>query len=188
MSWIKYIPFEDATGRLKTIYDKYKRANNSIANIITVHSIRPHMLEGHMAFYRSIIGHSANELPLWFLEAVGVYVSAANKCSYCIEHHSHFGGQAYDGTSDDWKKIVSALLADRPEAAFSGKELALLHYSKALTVDPSSLTKDVIEGLKTAGANDGDILEVNQVTGYFAYANRTVLGLGVTLANEVHAD
>lgn len=48
------------------------------------------------------------------------------------------------------------------------------------------MAKDVIEELKAAGATDGDILEVNQVTGYFAYANRTILGL--RLANEVHAD
>ena len=31
----------------------------------------------------------------------------------------------------------------------------------------------------------GDIREVNQVAAYFAYANRTVLGLGVTTAGEV---
>ena len=37
-------------------------------------------------------------------------------------------------------------------------------------------------------ADNGEILEVNQVAGYFAYANRTVLGLGVTLKDEVYAD
>lgn len=130
MSWIKYIPFEEATGRLKTIYDKYKRTNNTIANIITAHSVRPHMLEGHIAFYHAVIGHSANELPLWFLEAVGVFVGATEKCLYCIEHHSHFGGQAYDGTPDVWDKIISALFDGQPETAFSGKQLALLGYAK----------------------------------------------------------
>jgi hypothetical protein len=33
--------------------------------------------------------------------------------------------------------------------------------------------------------DDGEILEVNQVTAYFAYANRTVLGLGVTTEGDV---
>ena len=31
-----------------------------------------------------------------------------------------------------------------------------------------------------AGMDDGMISEVNQVVSYFAYANRTVLGLGVS--------
>jgi uncharacterized peroxidase-related enzyme len=187
LTWIKYIPFEEATGRLKAIYDKYKRANDTIANIITAHSIRPHMLEGHMAFYRSVIGHGSNELPLWFLEAVGVYVSAINKCGYCIEHHSHFGGLAYDGTAENWANMTETLLDDCPEKAFDGKHLVLLGYAKALTVDPSLLNENDIANLRAAGADDGEILEVNQVTGYFSYANRTVLGLGITLANEVHA-
>ena len=58
MTWIKFVPFEEASGRLRAIYDKYKRANYTFANIISAHSLRPHMLEGHMALYRSVIGHS----------------------------------------------------------------------------------------------------------------------------------
>jgi uncharacterized protein YciW len=39
--------------------------------------------------------------------------------------------------------------------------------------------------MREAGLDDGMILEVNQVVAYFAYANRTVLGLGVSHAGEV---
>lgn len=39
--------------------------------------------------------------------------------------------------------------------------------------------------LRDAGLNDGEILEINQVASYFAYVNRTVLGLGVTTAGDV---
>ena len=34
-------------------------------------------------------------------------------------------------------------------------------------------------------ADDGEILEVNQVVAYFCYANRTVLGLGVTTEGDI---
>lgn len=187
MTWIDFVPFEMATGRLKSAYEKYKRANNTIANIFSVHSLRPHTLDGHVAFYRSVIGHSANTLPLWYLEAIGVYVSTLNQCAYCIEHHSHFGSQAYDGDTQKWESIVDALSQDRPESVFDGKMLAFIGYAKQLTVEPSYITERHIEALRTAGANDGEILEVNQVAGYFAYANRTVLGLGVSLKGEIHA-
>lgn len=187
MTWIDFAPLDQATGRLKSAYEKYKRANNTIANIFSAHSLRPHTLDGHVAFYRSVIGHSANTLPLWYLEAIGVYVSTLNQCAYCIEHHSHFGSLAYDGNAEKWEAIVSALSQDRPEEVFDGKMRAFIGYAKQLTVDPSSITETHIEALRIAGADDGEILEVNQVAGYFAYANRTVLGLGVSLKGEIHA-
>jgi len=66
--------------------------------------------------------------------------------------------------------------------------LALLTYARNLTVDPASLTTTSIDAFREAGASDSEILEVNQVASYFAYANRVVLGLGVTLDGEVRAD
>ncbi len=80
------------------------------------------------------------------------------------------------------------LLSRRPEGAFDGKHLALSRYAAAVTREPTSVTEQTIRGLRDAGANDGEILEVNQVAGYFAYANRTILGLGITLDGEVWAD
>ena len=69
---------------------------------------------------------------------------------------------------------------------FKGKELALLMYVRNLTLDPVSLTATSIDVLRTA--SDSEILEVNQVASYFAYANRVVIGLGVTLDGEAQAD
>lgn len=187
MTWINFVPFDQATGRLKTSYDKYKRANDTIANIYSAHSLRPHTLEGHVAFFRSVIGHSANTLPLWYLEAIGVYVSVLNQCGYCIDHHAHFGAEAFDGDAERWDTIVTALKGDKPETVFDGKMLAFFSYTKKLTLNPSSLAREDIEALQASGADDGEVLEVNQVAGYFAYANRTVLGLGVDLVGEVYA-
>jgi alkylhydroperoxidase family enzyme len=84
--------------------------------------------------------------------------------------------------------MEDALLNDRTDDVFKGKELALLGYARNLTLDPASLTAASIDALREAGASDGEILEVNQVAGYFAYANRVVLGLGVTLDGEVRAE
>ena len=42
-----------------------------------------------------------------------------------------------------------------------------------------------IDHLREAGLEDGQILEINQVVAYFAYANRTVLGLGVNESGDI---
>ena len=42
-----------------------------------------------------------------------------------------------------------------------------------------------MSNLTPRGLEDGEILEVNQVAAYFAYANRTVLGLGINKEGDI---
>jgi uncharacterized protein YciW len=60
-----------------------------------------------------------------------------------------------------------------------------LAYARKLTLDPGGVGPADIDAMKAAGLEDGQILEINQVSAYFAYANRTVNGLGVDTAGEV---
>ena len=81
--------------------------------------------------------------------------------------------------------ILEALESDQPDSAFAGKELALLRYARQLTLTPGHIEKGDVERLRSAGATDGEILEVNQVVAYFNYANRVLNGLGVTTEGDV---
>lgn len=183
MAWIETVPYEKATGRLKTLYDRVKLPDGSIDHILLAHSLRPHSMEGHMTLYKNVLYHSRNELPSWFLEAIGAYVSVLNGCTYCTAHH-------FEGLIrllDDHDRAISicgALAADDPAHAFDGKELAAMSYARALTLDPRSVTEQAVSGLRDAGYSDGEILEINQVASYFAYANRMVMGLGVSTRGE----
>ena len=58
-------------------------------------------------------------------------------------------------------------------------------YALKLTVEPSKLVETDVQALRDAGFDDGEILEINQVTAYFSYANRTVLGLGCSIKGDV---
>ena len=60
-----------------------------------------------------------------------------------------------------------------------------LVYAEQLTVSPATLTEDSVIQLRRAGFSDGEVLEINQVTAYFNYANRTVLGLGCSTAGDI---
>ncbi len=183
MSWIKTIVPEDAQGRLKKIYDRIAGTGGQVDHVLQVHSLRPHTLEGHMVLYKNVLHHSANTLPVWFLEAIGVYVSHLNACAYCVEHHLAGMRQRLDDNKRA-DAIGEALLADQPDAVFSNAELQLMCYARALTLEPSKLSESVVSDLRAAGVTDGEVLEVNQVVGYFCYANRTVLGLGVSTDGE----
>ncbi|NNF77994.1 MAG: alkylhydroperoxidase, partial [Rhizobiales bacterium] len=79
MSWIKTVPYAEATGRLKTLYDRVKGPGDNVDNIMMAHSLRPHSMEGHMAIYKNVLHHASNKVPKWFLETLGVWVSMLNK-------------------------------------------------------------------------------------------------------------
>lgn len=184
MSWIKTISYEAASGKLRKLYDRIKGPDNNVDNIMLAHSLRPHTMEGHMALYKHVIHHSSNKLAKSYLETVGVYVSMLNDCEYCIEHH--FAGLCRLLQDKNRANAVrGAFEIDEPAAAFTGKELAGLNYARKLTVEPSAIDAQDIDDLREAGFDDGEILELNQVSAYFAYANRTVLGLGIDTDGDV---
>ena len=182
--WISAVPYEEATGKLRILYDRVKGPGNDIDNIMLAHSLRPHSMEGHMALYKNVLHHHGNTLPKWLLEATGVYVSLLNGCAYCVEHH-HAGLTRLLRDDERAASIRQALEDQAPERVFEGRELAIMRYAQALTQTPASVTRDSLDAMRAAGMNDGEILEVNQVVSYFAYANRTVLGLGVTTQGDI---
>ncbi len=184
MAWIKTVPFEEATGRLKTLYDRVVGPNGNVDNIMMAHSLRPHSMEGHMTLYKYVLHHSGNRVPKHFLEALGVLVSHLNGCSYCVEHH--FQGLRRLLADDDRSNAIRAAFeAGDPAAAFDDKHQAAVRYAERLTREPSGMTPDTVEAMRATGWDDGEILEINQVVAYFAYANRTVLGLGVNTDGDV---
>ena len=87
MAWIHTILYDEATGHLKELYDRIKGPDNNVDNIMMLHSLQPHTMEGHMAIYKYVLHHFNNRVPKWFLETIGVWVSLLNCCSYCVEHH-----------------------------------------------------------------------------------------------------
>ena len=184
MTWIKTISYDEADPKLRKVYDRVKDKEGNIDNILKSHSLRPHTLVGHMTLYKNVLHHSSNAIPKWFLEALGVYVSMLNKCTYCVEHH--FSGMSKlidDKERSD--KIRVALEKNKPEDAFDDRQVEAFSYAEQLTLHPSEISEMSIVKLRKSGWSDGEILEINQVVSYFHYANRTVLGLGVGLAGDI---
>ena len=183
MSWIKVISFEEATGKLKRLYEKITGPNNNVDNIMLVHGLRPHTMTGHMSLYKNVLHNSNNTLPKWFLETIGVYVSILNRCEYCVDHH-------FEGLkrllNNDVKSNQIKLDLENDNTAFSEEKFnSALQYAKKLTLNASELKEADVISLRDSSLTDGEILEINQVVSYFNYANRTVLGLGVSTKGDI---
>ncbi len=183
-AWIRMISDEDADEHLKATLDLARTPHGTVDNVMRVHSLRPNTMKGHVILYRACLHDDANSVPMWFQEVISSYVSTLNTCPYSYANHwanaRHLIGD--DARAD---AIEAALKAHRPQDAFEGAHLAALIYAQKLTLSPGAMEKSEVHALKDAGWEDGEILEINQIVGYFNYANRLLNGLGVTTEGDV---
>ncbi len=183
-AWIKMIGDEDADADLLDALKLARTPHGTVDNVMRVHSLRPNTMRGHVMLYRAALHDDANTLPVWLQEVIGSYVSMLNECPYSLANH---WANARHLISNDARArdIEQALKARRPQDVFEGAELALLQYAEKLTLTPGKMVKGDVDVLIDAGLDDGQVLEANQIIGYFCYANRLLNGLGVTTDGDV---
>ena len=185
MAWINVISYDEAEGKVKTLYDRVKGPDNNVDNIMMMHSLRPHSMEAHMTMYKYVLHHTGNNIPKWFLETLGVWVSRLNDCDYCVEHH--FSGLTRllsdDAKSASIRQAIEARNIDL--APLNDAQKVAMEYARQVTRDPGGIQEHIVHQLRDAGYSDGEVLEINQVTAYFNYANRTVLGLGCSIDGDI---
>jgi len=66
-------------------------------------------------------------------------------------------------------------------AGLDNRRVAMFRYVEQLTRSPADIEPADIEALRSVGFSDRDILDIAEVTAYFAYVNRIADGLGVTV-------
>jgi uncharacterized peroxidase-related enzyme len=178
-AWITMISDKDADENLMKALDFARTPHGTVDNVMRVHSLRPSTMNGHVVLYRACLHDDENTIPKWFQEVISSYVSTLNNCLYSYSNHwSNARHLIADEVKSD--RIEVALKLQAPQDVFDGSELAILKYAEKLTLRPGNITKTDVDLLKSAGISDGEILEANQIIGYFNYVNRLLNGLGVT--------
>ncbi|MDE0135288.1 MAG: hypothetical protein OXM54_10665 [Acidimicrobiaceae bacterium] len=76
-------------------------------------------------------------------------------------------------------ELVAAVEHDWTTAGLSAKRTAMLAYAVKLTQTTDATTDADADALRDAGFSDRDILDITEVVGYYAYANRIADGLGL---------
>lgn len=182
-AWIKMISDKDADEELSEVLNLARTPHGTVDNVMRVHSLRPNTMKGHVTLYRAALHDESNTIPMWFQETVSSYVSILNDCPY--SYANHWKNAAYlmqDPTKANQVEI--ALNAKKPESHFVDAELAMLEYTEKLTLKPGKMVETDVIKLRDSGVDDGQILELNQIIGYFNYVNRLLNGLGVTTSGD----
>lgn len=177
MSWIEEIDEEDAEGDLKEVYEEIVSSRGKLSNIMKVHSLNPGAMKAHMDMYMSVMFEDRS-LPRKECEMIGVVVSEANGCSYCVNHHA-------EALKSYWEEErVQALKEGMEEVELDDREEKVVEYAYKLTVAPEKMGEEDVGSLREAGLKDEEVLNVNLVVSYFNFVNRIALGLGVPFTEE----
>ncbi len=79
---------------------------------------------------------------------------------------------------------MAEIIEDHAQASITDRERAICDYALKLTMTPRDMAESDLEPMRRAGLSDRDILDVNMITGYFAYVNRLADGLGIELEGD----
>ena len=173
-AWIEMIDDDDADEELLDVLNLSRTPHGTVDNVMRVHSLRPSTMRGHVVLYRAVLHDAANTLPAWLQECVASWVSILNQCEYSLANHWANARHLIDDDSRA-EKIYAGFKSGTPESAFGKSEAALFEYARKLTLEPANMGE---------GFSDGEILELNQIVGYFNYVNRLLNGLGVSTEND----
>jgi uncharacterized peroxidase-related enzyme len=178
MAYIQIIEEENAGKELKEIYSKVKGNRGKLSNIMKIHSLNPKTMKTHLDFYMSLLfgksGLSREER-----ELIGVVVSSANDCKYCVKHHA-------EALNHYWKdnSKIELIAKNYHEAGLDKRFLSIAEFAYKLTKSPANMNEIDVQNLRDAGLTDEEILTTNLIAGYFNFVNRSVLGLGVEFSEE----
>lgn len=172
--WISVIEPEEATGRLKEVYDETAKKRGKLAEVHKIHSLNPDSLAAHMGLYLTLM-FGPSPLNRRERETIAVAVSRTNGCAYCVAHHSDALAR-YEKNP----QRLQAVQEGRWEA-LPPREAALCAFVEKLTRAPGAMTDGDLSPLREQGLADAEILDVVQITAYFNFVNRMVLGLGVSV-------
>lgn len=176
MPYIEVISHKKSTGELKAIYDNLVATRGKLAEVHTIQSLNPPTIISHMNLYKDIM-FGQSPLKRDQREMMGVIVSAANQCDYCVQHH-------YEALLHYWKdsKRIDLLIRQPGAAGLSLQDQALCMFARELTLNPELSTRQKIDELRQTGLTDRAVLDATLVVGYFNFVNRIVLGLGLSVS------
>jgi uncharacterized peroxidase-related enzyme len=116
-------------------------------------------------------------------ELIAAYVSDLNGCRFCCGSHSAFAAAQLDGGA----ATVARARACPDDAPITPKLRTLLHIAAAVRADGRTVTADLIEAARSAGATDLELHDTVLIAAAFCMFNRYVDGLATFAPDDPEA-
>jgi uncharacterized peroxidase-related enzyme len=174
MVWIRTVPWEDAEGVLRAAYDWQAASLGEPAEFTRLGSLYPEITEERLRLYRAVEGCPSRLLPTE-RQAAALVTSRLNGTAHCAS------GLVLKLTSLGLPEAALAAIDDDPSAPDTGDARldAICRHAAKLTLQPAAMAESDLEELRAHGLDDLDLVDLNNIVGYYNYINRVVMGLGL---------
>lgn len=169
MSYIHEIPYEQASGRLREIYDDDLKTKGYIANMDMVLSLRPDVNDAWTELLKTI----RSQMRLRRYELVTVAAAKTIGCRYCMIAHGTVLQQNFFSAEQ-----VVAILKDYHQAGLETEEVALMDFATQVTRNAGAVTPQDIQKLRELGFSDADILDVTLAVAARNFFTRILEAMG----------
>ena len=170
--WIDSVSPEDAKGKLRALYEQQARHLGRPTDITIAGSLYPELVDIRMRLYRVVESCPSS---LTSMERQGVALAAAAVAGSDVVTSGVRGKFLSEGGTQE----QAASLMRGETAVLNPCPATLARYARKVATDPASLTERDVEQCRRAGARDLDILDANNLAGYYGYLARICLGLGI---------
>ena len=173
--WIDTVPYDEATGELRSAYERQAKALGTPTEMTLAGSLHPPLVSARLDLYAAtekcpsaITPHQRN--------LISYVTSSLNRTPYCMSQVTI--KLRHTGLEDaDIVRLGTDPLGFAERLAPA--DAALVRYTVKLTGDPGSVTSQDIDDLRAAGFSDLDIVDANAQCAHLNYVNRVANGLGI---------
>ncbi len=153
MSRFKPVDPAAATGRTKELLDAVKQKFGMVPNITRLMANSPQVLEGYLGFSGALAG---GRLDPQLRERIAIAVASANGCDYCLSAHTA-GGRMVGLSQEE-------LTAAQQGQSSGERETVALRFATKIVRERGWVADKDVNGLRQAGFDDGEIVEIIAVT------------------------
>ncbi|HUF45827.1 MAG TPA: peroxidase-related enzyme, partial [Aestuariivirgaceae bacterium] len=147
--------------RLEAYFGKCEEKLGFVPNVLKAYAFNPVKLQAFADMYNDLMLADSG-LSKLEREMIGVVVSSANHCYYCLVAH----GAAVRQLSGD-PQLGELLVANYRAAALSPRHKGMLDFAWKLTTAPHEIEESDRQGLRAQGFADRDIWDISAVAAFF---------------------
>jgi uncharacterized peroxidase-related enzyme len=167
--------------RLEAYFAKCEEKLGFVPNVLKAYAFSPVKLQAFADMYNDLM-LAESALSKLEREMIGVVVSSANHCHYCLVAH----GAAVRQLSGD-PQLGEVLVANYRAAALPPRQKAMLDFAWKLTTAPHEMDEPDREALRAHGFADRDIWDIAAVAAFFNMTNRMASAVDMRPNGEYHA-
>lgn len=163
MTRVDHVSDEAASDRVANVFEAASEQFGLVPNVAGTMGHSDTVAEGFVGTEGELFGEGVSGHEL--LEKVGVAVSAANDCTYCVDAHSLSLLRNVDATDEE----IDAIVAGRFDE-LDDREAVATRFAAAAADDPQSIPEDHYDALAET-FSDREIVEITGTAALFAGIN-----------------